>query len=109
MKTSRLLGLVVAAMISLGAMASPEMTYTPQATTFKVVTLGAAQGVTLRLYDQGTGGKARKSLKMTAKPIADGNLEWTATVTGNLKGKFYTFDVRQGSKSLGETPGILLA
>ena len=106
MKTSKLLGLAVAALLSLNAMASPEMNYTPQATTFTVVTLGNAQGVMLRLYDQGNGGKAWKSLKMTAKPVADGNLEWTVKVKGDLKGKFYTFDVRQGKKSLGETPGI---
>ncbi len=106
MKTSKLLGLAAAFMLSINAMASPEMTYTPQATTFKVVTLGTARGVTLRLYDQGTGGKATKSLKMTSTTIADGNREWTVTVKGNLKGKFYTFDVQEGKKPLGETPGI---
>ncbi|MBR6285108.1 MAG: type I pullulanase, partial [Muribaculaceae bacterium] len=109
MKTSRLLGVAVAAMLSLNAMASPEMTYTPQATTFKVMTLGTARGVTLRLYDQGLGGKASKTLKMTPRPVEPaegGQLEWTVTVKGDLKGKFYTFDVAQGKKSLGETPGI---
>ena len=109
MKTRKLLGLAVAALLSLNAMASPEMTYTPQATTFKVTTLGTARGVTLRLYDQGLGGKATKTLKMTSRPIArtqGGELEWSVTVKGDLKGKFYTFSVQEGKKSLGETPGI---
>ena len=52
--------------------------------------------VTLRLYKQGQGGKAYKTLKM--KKLGDER--WTATVKGDLKGKFYTFDIGKG-----ETPG----
>lgn len=52
--------------------------------------------VILRLYKQGHGGKAYKTLKM--KKLGDER--WEATVKGDLKGKFYTFDIGKG-----ETPG----
>lgn len=52
--------------------------------------------VTLRLYKQGQRGKAYKALKM--KKLGDER--WEATVKGDLKGKFYTFDIGKG-----ETPG----
>ena len=109
MKTYKLIAIIVALMLSLSAMASPEMSYTPTATTFSVVTLNSATGVTLRLYDNGADGAATSSLKMTARKFKHNGckfLRWTTTVKGDLKGKFYTFDVLQGGTSQGETPGI---
>ena len=78
-----------------------EMTYTPKATTFNLVAQ-KAQSVQLNLYTEGVGGKAIKSVAMQKKQ--DGN--WTAVVKGDLKGKFYTFNVTQDGKQLGETPGL---
>ena len=52
--------------------------------------------VTIRLYKNGQGGKAYKTLKMKKM----GDERWGATVKGDLKGKFYTFDIGKG-----ETPG----
>lgn len=52
---------------------------------------------TLRIYRDGESGKAFKTVKMKQ----NGENRWTATIKGDLKGKFYTFDV-----SRGETAGV---
>lgn len=74
-----------------------EMMYSKEKTMF-ILNAPTAQksSVTLRLYKQGQGGKAYKTLKM--KKLGDEC--WEATVKGDLKGKFYTFDIGKG-----ETPG----
>ena len=71
-----------------------EITYSPKATVFQ---LNAPVKPTLRLYEAGRGGKAYKKIKM--QHAAENR--WTAIVKGNLKGKFYTFDIGRG-----ETPGV---
>lgn len=71
-----------------------EVSYSPKATTFK---LNAPTKPTIRLYEAGLGGKAVKKVKMKQS----GNNLWTATIAGDLGGKFYTFDIGQG-----ETPGV---
>lgn len=71
-----------------------EMTYTPGQTVFK---LNAPVRPVLRLYNAGTGGKLVKTVKL--RP-AGKNL-WAATVKGDLKGRFYTFDMGRG-----QTPGV---
>lgn len=58
---------------------------------------GRSPHVTLRIYDRGEGGKAVKTVRMKKS----GDNRWTATVGGDLKGKFYTFDT-----SHGETAGV---
>ncbi len=89
-----------------------EMVYSKVKTIFKLnsptdVSLDGMTGATtqtpsgntvkLRIYEQGEGGKAVKTIKMK---VAGDNL-WTATVNGDLKGKFYTFDIGKG-----ESPGV---
>ena len=97
--------LLLVMLLPLQAMALDEMSYTPQGTTFKVATLAGAKAVKLRLYRDGMGGKAVKTVSLKATP--DGRYAtWTATVKGDLKGMFYTFDVQYGKKYQGETPGI---
>lgn len=71
-----------------------EMTYTPEQTVFK---LNAPVRPVLRLYNAGTGGKLVKTVKL--RP-AGKNL-WAATVKGDLKGRFYTFDMGRG-----QSPGV---
>lgn len=71
-----------------------EMTYTPEQTVFK---LNAPVRPVLRLYNAGTGGKLVKTVKLWP---AGKNL-WAATVKGDLKGRFYTFDMGRG-----QTPGV---
>ena len=74
-----------------------EMTYTPEKTLFALFAPNDAKKVTLRIYEEGLGGKALKTVNM--KRTA--NEQWTATVKGDLMGKFYTFDMGQG-----ECPGV---
>ena len=74
-----------------------EMTYTPEKTLFALFAPNDAKQVVVRIYDEGLGGKAKKSVKM--KRIA--NEQWQTTVKGDLMGKFYTFDMGQG-----ECPGV---
>ena len=71
-----------------------EVSYSPRQTTFK---LNAPKKPTLRIYEAGRGGNAIKKIKMkqTAKNV------WETTINGDLKGKFYTFDIGRG-----ETPGV---
>ena len=73
-----------------------EMAYTPEQTTFRLFAPAKAKGVKVRIYNQGLGGKAVKTVSMKYA----GGL-WTATVRGDLLNKFYTFDMGQG-----ETPGV---
>lgn len=73
-----------------------EMAYTPDQTTFRLFAPAKAKGVKVRIYNQGTGGKAVKTVSMKYA----GGL-WTATVRGDLLNKFYTFDMGRG-----ETPGV---
>lgn len=71
-----------------------EVSYSPKQTTFK---LNAPKKPILRIYNTGGGGNAIKKIKMkqTATNI------WETTINGDLKGKFYTFDIGRG-----ETPGV---
>ena len=73
-----------------------EVTYTPQQTTFRLFAPTDAKKVVVRIYKDGQGGKALKTIKMTQK---DGL--WTATADGDLMNKFYTFDMGRG-----ECPGV---
>ena len=74
-----------------------EVNYTPEKTQFVLFAPNDAKRVTLRLYRDGQGGKAVKTIKM--QRTADE--QWQADVRGNLMGQFYTFDV-----GLGECPGV---
>ena len=74
-----------------------EVTYTPEATTFRLFAPDKARRVQLRLYKNGDSGKAMKTVRLQRA----GQDLWTATVKGDLMGRFYTFDTGQG-----ETPGV---
>ena len=74
-----------------------EMMYSKEKTMFVLNAPTAGKSsVTIRLYKDGQKGKAYKTLKMKKM----GDERWGATVKGDLKGKFYTFDIGKG-----ETPG----
>jgi pullulanase len=73
-----------------------EVNYTAQQTTFRLFAPADAKKVVVRIYREGQGGKALKTIKMTLK---DGI--WTATAEGDLMNKFYTFDMGRG-----ECPGV---
>ena len=74
-----------------------EMVYTPEATTFQLFAPDDAKIVTVRIYQDGIGGKVVKTVKMQRKA----HELWATTVKGDLMGKFYTFDAGNG-----ETPGV---
>ena len=82
---------------SVTAQTFQEVNYTPEKTQFALFAPNDAKRVTLRIYEEGQGGKAVKTVKM--KRTADE--QWTTTVRGDLMGKFYTVDV-----GLGECPGV---
>jgi len=73
-----------------------EMNYSPEKTTFKLFAPADAKSVKVRIYQEGLGGKALKTLKMQ---YVDGL--WTTTIKGDLLGRFYTFDMGHG-----ECPGV---
>ena len=73
-----------------------EVSYTPEQTTFRLFAPPTAKQVKVRIYDNGIGGKAVRTLKMKRA----GTL-WTAAIDGNLLGRFYTFDTGRG-----ECPGV---
>ena len=74
-----------------------EMTYTPDATTFQLFAPQTAKRVTVRIYSDGQAARPLKTVQM--QYTADGL--WKATVKGDLKGRFYTFDMGRG-----ECPGV---
>ena len=74
-----------------------EVIYSHEKTVFTLFAPNDAKQVVVRIYDEGLGGKAGKTVKM--KRIA--NEQWQTTVKGDLMGKFYTFDMGQG-----ECPGV---
>ena len=74
-----------------------EVGYSPEMTVFSLFAPNDAKRVTVRLYRDGLGGKAYKTVKMTRTA----HEQWTATVKGDLMGLFYTFDVGKG-----ECPGV---
>ena len=71
-----------------------EVEYSPRQTVFK---LNAPKQPKLTLYKSGQGDTHLKHIKM--QPA--GKNVWTCTVKGDLKGKFYTFNIGKG-----ETPGV---
>ncbi len=73
-----------------------EVTYTPQQTTFRLFAPADVKKVVVRIYKEGQGGRAQKTIRM----VQDGGL-WTAVAKGDLMNRFYTFDIGRG-----ECPGV---
>ena len=73
-----------------------EMTYSPEKTVFRLFAPTDAKGVKVRIYKDGIGGKALKTVKMKLQDSL-----WTAEIQGDLQGRFYTFDMGRG-----ECPGV---
>ena len=78
-----------------------ELTYSAQESRFRVWAPTASQ-VKLLLYDNGNEGSAYQMIDMNRSEKGT----WILKVGQNLKGKFYTFQVKIGEKWLEETPGI---
>lgn len=71
-----------------GAQTFSEACYTPGLTRFQLFAPDNAKQVTLRIYDDGQGGKPVKTVKMKRTAAET----YSAELKGDLKGKFYTFD-----------------
>ena len=99
-----LVTLIMALLVPQILNARTGVNYTPGASAFSVETNENAQQVKLRIYKDGLGGKPVKTVNMK-RTQASGTL-WQATVKGDLKDKFYTFDVQYGGKFRGENAGI---
>jgi len=78
-----------------------EMTYTKEATTFRIWA-PTAKAAVLRLYDEGIGGKPIAEHKMKK----DKKGTWLLKLDGDLKGKFYTFQVEVGDRWMDQNPGV---
>jgi len=99
-----LVAIIMALLVPQILKARTGVNYTPSASAFSVETNKDAQQVKLRIYKDGMGGKPVKTVNMQ-RDKANSTM-WQATVKGDLKGKFYTFDVKYGGKFRGESPGI---
>ena len=99
-----LVAIIMALLVPQLMNARTGVNYTPGASFFSVETNGNAQQVKLRIYKDGLGGKPVKTIDM--KRDKSGSTLWQASVKGDLKGKFYTFDVKYNGKFRGECPGI---
>lgn len=78
-----------------------EMTYSEQSTSFRIWSPEATQAK-LFLYEDGLDGSAYQIVEMSESN--DGT--FIAKVDGDLKGKFYTFQVRVKEVWQKETPGV---
>lgn len=79
-----------------------EMVYSPAFTRF-ALWAPTAQEVRVLLYEAGEGGSAYQMVAM--QPDRDGM--WRAQVDGDLKGRFYTFNVKISDIWQGDTPGVM--
>ncbi|MBO7382700.1 MAG: type I pullulanase, partial [Muribaculaceae bacterium] len=92
--------LIMAAVITFAASAQSfdECVYTPKQTAFKVFAPAKSAKVVVNIYDNAFAPTPDQTVTLKRK----GKTEfWGATVKGDLKGKFYTFDTGHG-----EFPGI---
>lgn len=87
--------------------ADAQVNYSQASTAFETITLGNAQAVKLRIYDEGAGGKPVKTVSLKKNGVdKNGYPTWNTRVKGDLQGKFYTLDVKYNGKFRGECPGI---
>lgn len=79
-----------------------EMEYSPIETKFTLWT-PTAEEVRVLLYDSGNEGSAYQTLSLE---MGEDGI-WNTSIKEDLKGKFYTFNVKVNGKWLGDTPGIM--
>ncbi len=77
------------------------VSYAPASTTFKLWS-PAAQDARLRLYD--TDERGTEAHSVTDMDEVDG--AWTVTIDGDLDGTYYTFEIKQNGRWLGEATDI---
>ena len=97
---------VVSLMFAGGTMSAQqtfnELTYTKDASSFRLNAPSKAKSVKVHIYKEGVGGEVVKTVKMKRT----GNDLWTADIKGDLKGMFYTFQVETSKQKMNENPGV---
>lgn len=78
------------------------MEYSPAETKFSLWA-PTAEEVRVLLFESGNEGSASNTFPMEVGE----NGTWTISIKEDLKGKFYTFNVKVNGKWLGDTPGIM--
>lgn len=78
------------------------MEYSPAETKFSLWA-PTAEEVRVLLFESGNEGSASNTFPMEMGE----NGTWTISIKEDLKGKFYTFNVKVNGKWLGDTPGIM--
>lgn len=78
-----------------------ELSYSAEQSIFKLWSPNA-DDVILRIYSEGAGGVALKTLNMKRQPEG----LWKIVVKEDLKGLFYTFSIKEKGKWRPECPGI---
>ncbi len=78
-----------------------EYIYTPEQTTFKLWSPEAESAI-LRIYENGNSGEAVETINMQ---FVDNSI-WHSTINKNLKGYFYTFQIKNNDEWLPEAVGI---
>lgn len=79
-----------------------EMEYSPAETKFSLWA-PTAEEVRVLLFESGNEGSASNTFPMEMRE----NGTWNISIKEDLKGKFYTFNVKVNGKWLGDTPGIM--
>ena len=79
-----------------------ELRYSQSGSSFRLNAPSKAKSVKVHIYTQATGGERIQTVKMKRT----GRDLWTADIKGDLKGKFYTFQVQTGKQPMAETPGV---
>lgn len=100
MKKTLISILIAFSLMCANNMQAQETTWSPTATRFALWS-PEAQAVKVNIYDNGTNGKPSQQIEMQSS--ASGT--WTAIQAGNLRGKFYTFQIKQNGRWMDETTG----
>ena len=89
-----------AAQLDQGAYTGKDLgaNYTPNSTTFKVWA-PTADEVTLDLYDKGSEAEGSKSIKTKDMTLDEKTGVWSASISGDLSGKYYTYSVTYGDET----------
>lgn len=85
-----------------GNLQAQEMTWTPTATHF-ALWAPTADSVRVNIYADQLQGNAMQTVALHRD---NGGETWVTNVHGDLKGKYYTFQVAQNGQWLAENPGI---
>lgn len=72
--------------------------YTPNSTTFKVWA-PTADEVQLDIYDKGSEAEGSKSIKTKDMTLDEKTGVWSASISGDLAGKYYTYSVTYGEET----------